>query len=187
MRPLRLEKPGIRCLGIAESFLPESETSTLAGVIMRNDMVVDGFVFGSTTVSGEDATDAILQMYRSAGRQDIGYLLLWGTVISHYNMVDVATMASSLNIPVIGLSGKATGDLPGSISGLFPDRVERYRSLVERHPIEMCTGHTIYARVSGCTMVQATRLLNAITVQGSVPEPVRLARLLAAAARRWGY
>lgn len=186
MRPLRLEKPGIRCMGIAESFLPESETSALAGVIMKNDMVVDGFVFGSSTVSGEDATDAVLGMYRSAGRQDIGYLLLWGTVISHYNMVDVEKVASSLGIPVIGLSGEATGDLPGSISRRFPDRMERYRSLGERRPIELSTGHTIYARMSGCTMGQAARLLNIITVQGAVPEPLRLARLLAAAVRRRG-
>lgn len=186
MRPLRLEKPGIRCLGIAESFLPESRMSTLAGVIMRNDMVVDGFVFGGSTVSGEDATDAVLDMYGSAGRDDIGYLLLWGTVISRYNMVDVARVAGSLGIPVIGLSGEATGDLPGSISGLFPDRVERYRSLGERHPIGLRTGHTVYARMSGCTADQATRLLNAITVQGAVPEPLRLARLLAAAVRRRG-
>lgn len=184
MRPLRLEKPGIRCLGVAESFLPESETSVLAGVIMRNDMVLDGFVFGNSTVSGEDATDAVLEMYRSAGRQDIGYLLLWGTIISHYNMVDVGKVASSLGIPVIGLSGEATGDLPGSISGLFPDRVEQYRSLGERRRVDLRTGHTVYARMSGCTADQVTRLLNIITVQGAVPEPLRLARLLAAASRR---
>ena len=47
MRSLHLEKKGIRGLAIAESFRQNSEKSILSGVIMSNDFVIDGFVFGN--------------------------------------------------------------------------------------------------------------------------------------------
>lgn len=183
MRPLRLEKLGIRGLGIAESFAPESAASTLAGVVMRNDMIVDGFVFGHARVFGNDATKSILEMYRAANRNDIGYVLMWGTVISGYNMVDIHDISESLGIPVMGLSGRSRGNLRHTIMERFPDRLAAYDSLGERHRIRLRTGSTIHARMSGCTKRQAGRLLDTITIQGAIPEPLRLARLLASARR----
>ena len=40
------EKRGIRALGIAESFRKTSAYSTLAGIVMRRDLEIDGMVFG---------------------------------------------------------------------------------------------------------------------------------------------
>ena len=56
MRSLHLEKKGIRGLAIAESFRQDSEKSILSGVIMSNDFVIDCFVFGNSTLNGDDAT-----------------------------------------------------------------------------------------------------------------------------------
>ena len=50
MRRLHLEKKGIRGLAIAESFRQDSEKSVLAGVIVSNDLVVDGFVLGLSLI-----------------------------------------------------------------------------------------------------------------------------------------
>ena len=63
MRSLHLEKHGLRCLAIAESFRQNSAKSILSGVVMRRDFLIDGFVFGSATLKGNDVTDAILKMY----------------------------------------------------------------------------------------------------------------------------
>ena len=49
MRNLHLEKKGLRGLAIAESFLQNSKKSVIAGVVMRRDFVIDGFVFGHAT------------------------------------------------------------------------------------------------------------------------------------------
>ncbi|MGD8299295.1 MAG: DUF99 family protein, partial [Nitrosopumilaceae archaeon] len=56
MRPLHLEKKGLRGLAIAESFNQNSKKSILSGLIMRRDFVIDGFVFGTATLDGDDAT-----------------------------------------------------------------------------------------------------------------------------------
>jgi endonuclease V-like protein UPF0215 family len=52
MRSLHLEKKGLRGLAIAESFRQNSTKSVLAGVVMRRDFIIDGFVFGSATLEG---------------------------------------------------------------------------------------------------------------------------------------
>jgi endonuclease V-like protein UPF0215 family len=46
--PLNVYQKAIRALGISESFIKGvSKKSVLAGVIMRSDMVIDGFSFSS--------------------------------------------------------------------------------------------------------------------------------------------
>ena len=58
---IKLEKRGIRALGISESFKKETgRKSILGGVVMRSDLIIDGILFGAATLEGDDATDAIL-------------------------------------------------------------------------------------------------------------------------------
>ena len=63
MNHIRLEKKGLRGIAIAESFRDTDTTSKLAGVVMRRDFIIDGFVFGHAKLEGDDATESILTMY----------------------------------------------------------------------------------------------------------------------------
>jgi len=104
MRHLHLEKKGIRGLAIAESFSPDSKKSILSGIVMSTDLIIDGFVFGHSTVGGDDATKAILSMYEKLHRQDINFLLISGTVISLYNIVNLKRISEQTQLPVIGVT-----------------------------------------------------------------------------------
>jgi endonuclease V-like protein UPF0215 family len=104
MRSLHLEKKGLRGLAIAESFRPNSERSTLSGLIMRRDFVIDGFVFGNVALEGNDATNQILHMYEELCRSDISYVIISGVIISMYNIVDIKKLYNSLRMPVIGIT-----------------------------------------------------------------------------------
>ncbi len=86
MKHLHLEKKGIRGLAIAESFSQDSKKSVLSGIVMSTDLTIDGFVMGHSTVGGDDATDAILEMYKKLSRQDVSFLLISGIVISLYTL-----------------------------------------------------------------------------------------------------
>ena len=50
MKHLHLEKNGIRGLSIAESFSQTSKKSVLSGIVMSTDLIIDGFVFGNSSV-----------------------------------------------------------------------------------------------------------------------------------------
>jgi len=89
---MHIPKKGLRAFGIAESFACRT-CSTLAGVVMRKDLRIDGFSFGNVTVGGMDATDSILGMVRWLNRRDINVIMLSGCVIAWFNVVDPARIS----------------------------------------------------------------------------------------------
>ncbi len=183
MKHLRLEKKGLRGLAIAESFTQNSEKSVLAGIVMRRDFVIDGFVFGKATLSGDDATDEILKMYEKLSRPDISYMMISGLIISMYNMVDIKKIYEKLEIPVIGVTYEASSGIDEAIKHHFPDsyesKLEKYRKLGEREKVSLHTSHDVYIRKEGCSLLEVEQLLNGLTLQGSLPEPLRVAQILA--------
>jgi len=183
MRNLHLEKKGLRGLAIAESFTQDSKKSVLAGIVMRRDFVIDGFVFGHATLEGNDVTDEILTMYNKLSRPDISYLLISGIIISMYNIVDLKKISESLNIPVIGVTYQDSTGIEDAIKHHFPDsyqsKLEKYKNLVQREKIKLHTSYDVYVRKEGCTLSDVTHLLNQLTLQGSFPEPLRVAQILA--------
>ena len=181
---MRVEKKGIRVLGLAESFRSESsEKSILAGVVMRRDGIIDGAVFGSATMKGDDATEAMIKMYDRLSRNDINVIMLGGTIISLYNMVDVKDLQRVTGVPSIGVSFNESDGLEKSLRMHFPrgwkEKMAAYRRLGSREAIQLKTGYEIFIRVMGLTTDTARLVLDAFTLQGSVPEPIRVAKILA--------
>lgn len=84
---MHLPKKGLRALGIAESYSGRT-SSTLAGVVMRKDLRIDGFCCGKVTVGGMDATSAVISMVQSLERRDLNVILLSGCVIAWFNVID---------------------------------------------------------------------------------------------------
>ena len=103
MRTLHLEKKGLRGLAIAESFRQRAANSIFSGVVMRRDFVIDGFVFGTASIEGDDATDTVLKMYDELQRPDVGYVLISGLIVSMFNIIDIKKLYHSLKIPIIGI------------------------------------------------------------------------------------
>jgi len=185
MNHIHLEKKGLRGLAIAESFKQGDNSSRLAGVVIRRDFIIDGFVFGKCTVEGDDATDAILDMYSKLNRDDISYIIISGLVISMYNIIDIKKIWEVTKIPVIGVTFEESGGIEDAIRHHFPNsydsKLEGYHKLGKRDEITLHTGYKLYLRIEGCVLEEARKFLDLITVQGSVPEPVKVAQLLAKA------
>ncbi|KYH40035.1 MAG: hypothetical protein AYL32_013880 [Candidatus Bathyarchaeota archaeon B26-2] len=146
-------------------------------------MLIDGFTFGFAEVGGMDSTDSIIEMYRTLRREDVNLLLLNGCVISWYNVVDLQRLYEETGIPLICVTYEESPGLERYFKELFPRdweyRVAIYRKNGGRTPLKLKTGHTVYARFLGASREEAEGVLNKFTLQGAVPEPLRVARLLA--------
>lgn len=182
----------VRALGIAESFVKgKSEKSILAGIIMRADGIIDGFSFSSSTVGGMDASSKIIEMYHGNEREDINLLILNGCVISWYNIIDLNMVAEETGKPLICVTYEESKGLEKYFKELFPqdwkERVKIYNKNKPRILITLKTGYSIYARFIGMDLEEAKGVLNKFTLHGAVPEPVRVARLLARAARKKSF
>ena len=183
MRHLHLEKKGLRGLAIAESFKQNSKKSIFCGVVMRRDFMIDGFVFGGATIKGDDATENIIKMYDELSRPDVNYLLISGSILSMYNIVDIKKIHALLKIPVIGLTYNDSSGIDESIKFHFPNsfesKIELYSKLGKREKITLNKTFEVFVRCEGCDLHDARYLLNELTLNGSLPEPIRVAQLLA--------
>ena len=183
MRHLHLEKQGLRGLAIAESFSQTSKKSVLSGIVMSTDLIIDGFAMGYSTVGGDDATETILSVYEKLDRPDVSFLLISGIVISLYNIVDVKKISEKIGLPVIGVTYEDSKGIEDAIKRHFPksydSKLAKYSKLGTREKITLRTSYDLYIRNEGCTVSEATHLLDKLTLQGSVPEPLRISQLLA--------
>jgi endonuclease V-like protein UPF0215 family len=183
---MHLGKRGLRALGIAESFSGRA-SSTMAGVVMRKDLRIDGVALASLTVGGMDATDAVLSIVASLGRRDINVAMVGGSVVAWFNILDPEAISERTGLPVIVVTYEESGGLEADILHHFPGdevRLRAYRKLGDRVPVELGDGSRIFIRAAGISPEDAARVLRDFTRDGKVPEPVRVARLVARAAMR---
>jgi endonuclease V-like protein UPF0215 family len=183
---MHLAKKGIRVLGIAESFNRAQEYSVLAGVVMRADLLIDGLAFSYATVGGMDATAAVLRLVRSLNRADINLLLVNGCVISWFNIIDLNEVYQQLQLPLICVTYEDSEGLEAHIAKHFEgaerdSRLEAYQRLNQRAPLQLRDQYTVFIRCLGIQLAEAEAVLNKFTLQGKVPEPVRVAKLVARA------
>ena len=179
-------KKGVRALGVSESFVKHvSERSVLAGVVVRADLIVDGFSFATTTVGGMDATDSVIKVYENLARRDINIVILNGCVISWYNVIDLNRVSNTLGLPLICVTYEESPGIEAYFKEYFPkdwqERVKMYHENGSREQLTLHTGNRIFVRLFGIDREDAKTILNKFTLNGAIPEPLRMARLLARA------
>jgi len=157
----------------------------LAGVVMRSDMIVDGFVFGSAIIHGDDSTSQIISMHQKLRRNDINLLMIGGAVISLFNIINIDEVGRSIGLPVISVTFKKSEGLDEPIKRHFPsgweDKLKAYEKISNRDEVKLWTGHSVYVRYHGLQLDETKKALDKFLKQGAVPEPIRLAQLLARA------
>jgi uncharacterized protein len=180
---VHVDKKAIRVLGISESFIKGvSKDSILAGVVIRADMIVDGFSFSKASVGGMDATASIMKLVKRLNRDDVNLLMLNGCVISWFNVVDLDVLLKELKLPLICITYEKSDGLERYFKKHFKDwaeRMEIHKKNGEREVVKLHTGHELFALYRGMGRLTARRIINKFTLQGAVPEPLRVSRLAA--------
>jgi len=181
-------KKGVRVLGVSESFQRSDTRSTVAAVVMRGDMRIDGIGFCGPTVGGTDATDQLISMYGRLARDDIRAWMLGGCVISWFNVVDSVRLYETTEVPVVCVSYNPSEGIERYIREYFPEdweeRVNQMDRGGSRESVPLATGHSVFIATAGLGLRKAQRLVDQFTLDGRIPEPIRVARIVASAARR---
>ncbi|MCU4926607.1 DUF99 family protein [Halobacteria archaeon AArc-dxtr1] len=182
-------KSGVRAVGVAESAGDDRQTATLAGAVVRADGIVDGLSYADCTVGGTDATAAVGSLLADLDRPDARYVLLGAVAPAWYNVLDLERLAEASDGPVIAVTFEESDGLAPALRAEFSGvelerRLTRYRALPPREPVAVGS-ETMYVRAVGCERQEAERVVQAFTDSGGRPEPIRVARLAARAARRY--
>lgn len=163
------------------------ETVPVIGVTCKGLHLV-GLDKTEVHIDGRDATIQVQKMLQSSKHlEEIQYILLDGVALGGFNLVDCDKLYSNLKIPIITVSVK-NPDLPSMKAALqkhFSDAEERIAILdrigsPEELDVDIGVGpNVIYFRPFGTPIVTAQELLRVLCKRSKVPEPLRLAHLIA--------
>ncbi len=176
----------IRILGIDDAhFIPHSHGHTkIVGVVMRLNGYIDGFLFRDITVDGNDSTEAVISMLKSKYAPDIRVIMTQGITVGGFNILDIRKICTETGKKVVVISRKKPDleKIKKALRKNFYDYSKRI-SLIESVEIEEINakGYKLYIQRCGIEMEDAKRVIESLQIRGAIPEPIRIAHLVASA------
>ncbi len=185
MRDVQM-KHQTRVLGIDDSpFRFGDKKSIVIGALVRVPNYLEGVMKSEVTVDGTDSTDVVISMVsRSRYKDQIRAIMLDGIALAGFNVLDLERIHSTLEIPVLAVTRDEPdfGKMKSALMKHFADWEERYRLMTRLELRQMATKHSpLTASGIGLDWSEFEELVSISTVRGAVPEPVRIAHLIAAA------
>lgn len=188
-------KSEIRTIGFDDgSFEPGSDDRTcLVGVVMRGGDWVDGVLVNDVEIDGKDVTSTIIKMIEnSRHKEQLRVVLTSGITFGGFNVLDIDKVYEETGLPIIVVS-RNRPDMESVKKALknLPDWEERWEKLVSAgdiFPVERVGSEnkksTVFIQVSGMSLEDAKELVRLVSTRSSIPEPLRLAHLIATAISR---
>jgi endonuclease V-like protein UPF0215 family len=179
-------KQQVRILAFDDGpFKFSDETVPLVGALVRLPNYVEAVMADTITVDGSDADDAIARLVaRSRYREQVRLVMLDGAAMGGFNVVDIDRLRVETGLPFATVT-RDKPDMKGVRAALrkhFPDWRARHEVLSRREPRKLDTGHNpIYVDCAGIGFEDASELVRRSIVRGAIPEPLRIAHLIATA------
>jgi endonuclease V-like protein UPF0215 family len=182
-------KQQVRVLGIDDSpFKFGTGNALVVGALVRVPNYLEGVLKTEVIVDGMDSTEKIIEMVsRSRYRTQIKAVLIDGIALAGFNLIDIEHIYAELEIPVLTLTRDKPdlGKMKNALMKHFSDWKQRY-ALIAKHELrEIATEHKpLYASGLGLEWADFEEIVKLSTVRGVVPEPLRMAHLIATAMTR---
>ena len=178
----------------------------LVGVVCSATRV-DGIVSGRIRRDGADSTRKMVELVRASQfGEHIQAVMMQGIAVGGFNVVDIHGLSEALKIPVLVVVRRAP-DMPAVRRALFnapspnaptrvPGAARKWKLIEQAGALEeigpsvraqkrglasglTTAGPRLWIQRAGLSMEQARRLITATTLHGNIPEPLRIAHLIA--------
>ncbi len=185
---IRKVKPEIRVVGFDDGTFSFSsklnrEKTILIGVVMKGSQEVVGVLSRWITVDGRDATDFIADAVINSRFKDLRVILLKGITYAGFNVVDVERLNRETGLPVVVVVRKRPNleAMEAALRKHFDDAEERIGLLRKAPPLHELIPEKLYIQFLGLDDRTATEIVRITTRTGLLPEPLRLAHMIASA------
>jgi endonuclease V-like protein UPF0215 family len=184
---IREVKPEIRVLGIDDGvFTPHSEELVdVVGVVFRGGYWLDGFMHTRVQVDGMDATERLRQMIMGSPHyQQLRVIMLNGVTLAGFNIVDIAELHKKTKLPVIAVTRDKPDfeDIRKALRHL-PQMEERWKTMEKAGRILRVRTRDgedpVYAHAVGISEEMAGRIIKSTSTRSNIPEPLRVAHIIA--------
>lgn len=150
--------------------------------VLMHTYWIDAITVGKITVDGTDATDQLMKILEPLSFDAV---MLGGISFAGFNLVDPERIYETFNVPIIVVSRKKPSNLAmkRALVHHFKDWRARWKiikGLGEIHEVTTMPGELpVYIEISGGGFLWSKGLACDLAVCCRVPEPVRVAKLVA--------
>jgi hypothetical protein len=152
---------------------------------MRGDLIIDGMVWDRATIRGLDATQTIIRMLDRLNRTDLGGIMLHGTVIAGFNIIELDLLYQDTSLPIISVTKQPQEDLQDHLKSTFPSDWKQRWQIAQQNgeliPLALDSQSRMFVQSKGCGSDVVKGVIKRFTRFGGLPEPIRVARLFARA------
>jgi endonuclease V-like protein UPF0215 family len=182
-------KEQIRLLGVDDgSFSFTDKNTVIIGTVIRANGYLEGVLKRDILVDGLEATEVIIEMIHSTiHRKQLKAMLIDGVTVGGFNVIDIEEVFKETRLPIITI----TRDLPDfdrikkALQAHFIDWDIRFNILKRGNIFEMETKYNpIYFKSRGISLEKAKEIIRLSTIRGVIPEPIRVAHLIASGIMR---
>lgn len=182
-------KKQIRILGIDDSaFTFNDKYCTVIGAVMRGGEYLECVLSDRIKIDGNEATIICKEMIQNTKhRQQLKLVMLDGVTLGGFNVVDINELFDSTKLPIITI----TRDKPDfnkikiALKKHFYDWKERWMTLKRGEMYTIETNYNpIYVKCVGIDIESAKDIINLSTIRGVIPEPIRVAHIIASGIAR---
>jgi len=180
-------KSEIRTIGFDDSPHTRADGRVpVVGVHMRGASQVEGILATDVQRDGSDATAQVARCVREAGLRGTKAILLDGASFAGFNVVDLDGLAEETGTPCIAFT-KGEPDYAAMRRALqnVPDPEAKWALISGRRTLRLptATSPLVVSYAGDVDPQQVAAILAATTARGLVPEPLRVAHLVASVLR----
>jgi endonuclease V-like protein UPF0215 family len=155
--------------------------TAIVGVVMEGNDLVEGVAMTRFAIDGPDVTQFLAGWVGGLRfHPSLQAVVLGGITIAGLAVVDLGELAERLGLPVLSVTRKQPRN-EELARALRTAGLEHRVALLERSPTPFRVSDNLYAAAARVEPDAARALLEACRRKGELPEPLRLAHLVAAA------
>jgi len=183
-------KINIRTLGIddAEFKFKITKYVPIVGALVRGNSYLEAVIVDKVKVDGFEVTEKLYEIIsNSKYNKQIKAIFFDGIAVGGFNVIDIDKLYELLKIPIITI----TRDKPdfkkikSALKMHFDDWHIRYELISKNKLVKIPTQHNpIYVSYKGIDIKEMKEIIKISTLRGVIPEPLRLAHIIASALSR---
>ena len=179
-------KSQVRAVGIDDGPFEKYKpgTSMIVGAVCRGGGWLDGVMRTDVEVDGDDAGTRIAAMVNASRHKgQIRVIFLNGITFGGFNTVDIDRLNRETGLPIIVVM-RHRPNREGILEALekLPHRDQRVAAMAHAGPVHAASGgkdKSVFLQVCGISLEDAMKLVQVTSSRSVVPEPLRLAHLIA--------
>ena len=179
-------KKNMRILGVDDGPFTFNDRSVLVvGVVVRGVNYIEDIIKKRVKRDGFDSTDVLIKMVdNSRYKEQIRVIMTDGIALAGFNVIDIGRLYKTTGKAVVSITRDKPDErmVEEALKNHFKDWKKRVKMIEEYPLIEVKTVYKpIFVKSVGVDENETKTIIKHAIVRGRLPEPIRLAHLIASA------